>query len=99
MGRGSHRIGWHRYAGRRSTGIGGKAIATALVRLGYDEQAAAVGARIGQAVAAAGLREYYDPFTGRGMGATDFSWSALVMELIDPDPTARSSHIPMPVVG
>jgi hypothetical protein len=27
------------------------------------------------------------------MGATDFSWSALVMELVDPDPAACSSHI------
>jgi hypothetical protein len=64
-----------------------------LVRLGYDEQAADMGARIGRAVDAAGLREYYDPFTGRGMGAREFSWSSLVMELIDPDPAARSSHI------
>jgi hypothetical protein len=27
------------------------------------------------------------------MGATDFSWSALVMELVDPDPDAGSSHL------
>jgi hypothetical protein len=51
-------------------------------------------ARIGRAVGAAGLREYYDPFTGAGMGAKGFSWSALVMEMIDPDPAARSSHLP-----
>jgi hypothetical protein len=44
-------------------------------------------------VAGAGLREYYDPFTGRGMGAVDFSWSALVMEMVDPDPGAASSHL------
>jgi hypothetical protein len=44
-------------------------------------------------VRAAGLREYYDPYTGEGMGATDFSWSALVMELIDPDSAAASSHL------
>ena len=69
-----------------------------LVRLGYDQQAADMAARIGQAVDAVGLREYYDPFTGRGMGATDFSWSALVMELVEPDPSARSSHIPVQVM-
>jgi Mannosylglycerate hydrolase MGH1-like glycoside hydrolase domain len=65
-----------------------------LVRLGYDEAAARMASRIGEAVGAAGLREYYDPFTGEGMGATDFSWSALALELVDPDPAARSSHIP-----
>jgi hypothetical protein len=41
----------------------------------------------------AGLREYYDPFTGEGMGARDFSWSSRVMELVDPDPAASCSHI------
>ena len=64
-----------------------------LVRLGYRIEAAELGARIAGAVRAAGLREYYDPYTGEGMGATDFSWSALVMELIDPDPEAASSHL------
>ena len=44
-----------------------------------------MGRRLAGAVSAAGLREYYDPFTGAGMGATDFSWSALVMEFLDPD--------------
>ena len=70
-----------------------------LVRLGYDQQAADMAARIGRAVDAVGLREYYDPFTGRGMGATDFSWSALVMELVEPDPSARSSHTPVQVTS
>jgi hypothetical protein len=64
-----------------------------LVRLGYDDEAAEMAARIRRAVAGAGLREYYDPFTGEGMGATNFSWSALVMELLEADPFARSSHL------
>jgi hypothetical protein len=64
-----------------------------LARLGYDQHAAAMAARIGRAVASNGLREYYDPFTGAGMGANDFSWSALALEMLDPDPAARSSHL------
>jgi hypothetical protein len=64
-----------------------------LVRLGYEEQAAELGRRLGEAVAGAGLREYYDPFTGAGMGATNFTWSALVLELLDPDARAASSYI------
>jgi hypothetical protein len=64
-----------------------------LVRLGYDTEAAEMAARLGRAVRGAGLREYYDPYTGAGMGATDFSWSALIMELVEPDPAAASSHL------
>jgi hypothetical protein len=64
-----------------------------LVRLGYSDAATEMAGRLSGAVAAAGLREYYDPFTGKGMGATDFSWSALVMELADPDPGAANSHL------
>ncbi len=68
-----------------------------LVRLGYAQEAEELGRRVSRAVAGAGLREYYDPFTGRGMGAEDFSWSALVMELVEPDPLAGSSHVDLQV--
>ncbi len=54
-----------------------------LVRLGYEEAAADLGRRLGGAVASAGLREYYDPYTGAGMGARDFGWSTLVMEMLE----------------
>jgi hypothetical protein len=64
-----------------------------LVRLGYAEQAEAMRARLGRAVAAAGLREYYDPYTGRGMGASDFGWSSLIMEMLEPDRGACGSYI------
>jgi glycogen debranching enzyme len=64
-----------------------------LVRLGYQDEATEMANRIGRTVAREGLREYYDPYTGDGMGATDFSWSSLVMELIDPDPAAAHSHV------
>ena len=40
-----------------------------------------------------GLREYYDPRSGRGLGAKDFAWSALIAELADPDPAAASSYL------
>jgi hypothetical protein len=39
------------------------------------------------------LREYYDPRTGTGLGATNFAWTSLVMELADPDPASASSHV------
>ncbi len=60
-----------------------------LRRLGYAEQAETLAAGILGAAVREGLREYYDPRTGRGLGAKDFAWSALVAELADPDPTYR----------
>ena len=49
------------------------------------------------AVLAQGLREYYDPYTGRGMGAVDFAWSSLVMEMFAADPlTAAASYLNLP---
>ena len=65
-----------------------------LVRLGYDEPAAQLAQRLGSAVATAGLREYYHPDTGAGMGAPDFGWSSLVLELLEPDlEAARTSYL------
>jgi hypothetical protein len=64
-----------------------------LTRLGYSQQSSELTQRLCEAVAAAGLREYYDPFTGRGMGAVDFGWSALVLELLEPDPVAAQSYL------
>jgi hypothetical protein len=31
-----------------------------------------------------GLREFYRPHDGAGMGAVDFAWSALALEMLDP---------------
>ena len=64
-----------------------------LVRLGYAEQAATLATAVQRAVLADGLREFYDPFDGHGMGARDFAWSALALELADPDPDAPASHL------
>jgi hypothetical protein len=64
-----------------------------LLRLGYQEQALELGHRVAGALLSEGLHEYYDPFTGRGMGAPDFAWSALAIELAEPDPTAGSSDL------
>jgi hypothetical protein len=64
-----------------------------LVRLGYADQAAELAGRVGSAVAAEGLREYYNPYTGLGMGATDFGWSSLVLELTEPDSRAAGSWV------
>ena len=65
-----------------------------LVRLGYEGAAADLGRRLGATLTGAGLREYYNPYTGTGMGAVDFGWSSLILELLEPDlPAAASSHL------
>ena len=64
-----------------------------LVRLGYGEQAATLARGVLRALARSGLREFYDPNDARGMGASDFAWSALALELLDPDERAAHSHI------
>jgi hypothetical protein len=68
-----------------------------LRRLGYDGPAQELADRLTTVVKTAGLREYYDPYTGEGMGATNFAWSTLVIELLDPDPRAQRSYLaPVP---
>lgn len=57
-----------------------------LRRLGYEAEAQQLADGVIAAVAREGLREYYDPRDGNGMGAEDFAWSALVAELADPKP-------------
>ena len=36
-----------------------------------------------------GLREYYDPRTGEGLGARDFAWTSLTWRWREPDPRRR----------
>jgi hypothetical protein len=64
-----------------------------LLRLGYADEAGKLAEGICRAVEAEGLREYYDPRDGAGLGAVDFAWSALVTELAEPDPAAPGSYL------
>jgi Mannosylglycerate hydrolase MGH1-like glycoside hydrolase domain len=64
-----------------------------LLRLGYRRQADELARRVSAAVSTSALREYYDPYTGAGMGARQFGWSSLIMELLYPDPRAPSSYL------
>jgi hypothetical protein len=57
-----------------------------LRRLGYEAEAERLASGVIGAAAREGLREYYDPRNGKGLGAKDFAWSTLVAELADPKP-------------
>lgn len=64
-----------------------------LRRLGYEEQAAEMADALSRAALREGLREYYDPLTGKGLGARDFAWSTLLVEMTDPDTAAERSYL------
>jgi hypothetical protein len=64
-----------------------------LKRLEYEEQAAELARRLSVAMAPQPLREYYDPYTGAGMGADDFGWSALIVDMLVDDPQAARSYL------
>jgi len=51
--------------------------------LGHERHADHVVASLAAAATRGGLREYYDPLTGRGLGARGFGWSALLLDLLD----------------
>jgi hypothetical protein len=57
-----------------------------LRRLGYEAEAERLADGVIGAATREGLREYYDPRNGKGLGAKDFAWSTLVAELADPKP-------------
>jgi hypothetical protein len=64
-----------------------------LRRLGYEAEARRLADGVIGAVNREGLREYYDPRTGKGLGAVDFAWSALVAELANPDAGSQASYL------
>ena len=59
--------------------------------LGYDDDADRIASSLARAAAGQGLREYYDPLTGRGLGARDFGWSALLADIVAPATSPRIS--------
>lgn len=58
-----------------------------LLKYGYEREAEIIREGIFELVQKHGIREYYDPFTGRGLGGKDFSWTAaLVIDMIKNNP-------------
>jgi hypothetical protein len=64
-----------------------------LLRGGYGPESVGMASRLAEAVAKERLREFYEPRSGEGLGARDFGWSALIAELVEPDPAAASSYL------
>jgi hypothetical protein len=64
-----------------------------LIRLGYRAEAEEMARRLGEVVLDEGLREYYNPHTGEGLGAVSFAWTSLILELADPVSEAAGSYL------
>ncbi len=64
-----------------------------LRRLGYEERAAALTSALREAALREGLREYYHPHTGAGLGAHDFAWSSLLVEMTDPSGSVPTAYL------
>ena len=62
-------------------------------RLGYESQAAELVERLVPIVRREGLREYYDPLTGQGLGAREFAWSSLILEMAEPRDGPERSYL------
>jgi hypothetical protein len=54
-----------------------------LGRHGYRREAACLAESLRKLVELSGFREYYDPITGRGHGAKGFTWSGLLVDMVD----------------
>ena len=50
---------------------------------GRPDLARVIEQRSADLVEQSGFREYYNPFTGEGHGARDFSWTALVLDMLE----------------
>jgi glycogen debranching enzyme len=58
---------------------------------GFDDVASELARRTVAMQARGGIREFYDPFTAEGYGATDFGWSCLSLDLIAAERSAAAT--------
>ena len=70
-----------------------------LRELGYREHADAVIAGLVEAVDRHGYREYYNPLTGRGLGARGFGFATLLVDLLAPSAPSAASDAHEPSAG
>ena len=66
-------------------------IARGLRRHGRDALAARIEDASLALVDRSGFREHYDPESGEGYGARDFSWSGLVLDMVEARPSDRAA--------
>ncbi|WP_017734001.1 amylo-alpha-1,6-glucosidase [Nafulsella turpanensis] len=65
-----------------------------LMENGYEKESNRLIDSIRNLIEKSGFREYYNPFTGEGYGAKDFTWAGLVLDMIQMEKkrTAEASY-------
>ncbi len=63
-----------------------------LKQCGLIEKAEKLHQTIRALIEKSGFREYYNPFTGEGYGAHDFTWSGLIIDMINSDHLASKPN-------
>jgi glycogen debranching enzyme len=58
-------------------------LARGLIRHGRIDLARHIAAQSVELIRKSGVREYYNPHTGAGWGAPDFSWSTILLDLVE----------------
>lgn len=62
-----------------------------LMQNGYGEESKRLIKSIRELIEKSGFREYYNPFTGEGYGAEDFTWAGLVLDMMQME-EKQSTH-------
>ena len=57
-------------------------LARGLIRHGREDAAMVIAGQSIELMKRSGVREYYNPLTGEGHGAMDFSWSTILLDLV-----------------
>jgi len=58
---------------------------------GYREYAEKLTDSIAELIAKSGFREYYNPLTGEGYGAQDFTWAGLLIDMMNNEERSKSN--------
>ena len=54
-----------------------------LLEKGFEKEASLLIKSVKKLISQSGFREYYNPFTGEGNGAKDFTWSGLIVDMMN----------------
>lgn len=63
-----------------------------LIGNGYGNESKRLIESIKELIEKSGFREYYNPFTGQGYGAEEFTWAGLVLDMIEMEKEKKSSN-------
>ncbi|EMR03337.1 hypothetical protein ADICEAN_01514 [Cesiribacter andamanensis AMV16] len=65
-----------------------------LLEKGHQQEATKLVESIRTLIGKSGFREYYNPFTGEGYGAKEFTWAGLVVDMMQMEKRANSTISP-----